>query len=588
MAWEIFKKSKKEKVQQPVVEHIIPIQEAKMEKSLNPTTIKSKLVNIYKKLTNNPFEFSNRSLDNYGYQGYTFPPLNFDEIRMAVEKEPYLKRSINRFVELIWKSGYNITGKNIKAVKYIKRRLKEIAFISNKPTLSFFEEISRELITYANVFIQKVRDPNASSGKAVSLFGKTLQPIASYNILKTSNVAIESKKLNVIDRYVYKIPRFNIEEWIDNHPLYQRTKGNNSILFLGRYISLSYGGPDGTEFEYIEPYDMIHIYTEKKLNGYYGNPYILGVLDDCRALRRIEETVETLIFQHCIPLLHVKVGNDETGSTQQEVDDAVYVFENMLSEGLAVTSHRYQVEAINTHSATLDVIPYLEYFKLRITTGMGHSLVSIGESGQSSKATAEVLNESVTDMAKRFQKTLQEFITNQIFNELLVEGGFNPFNDFDEVTLSFLEINDDLRHKADFQTMQMYQGGVITLDEARERMGYMPLPPSEKKNLFQGNQSPQTKQAASQSGGNKNQHSDSKEFKTKLLDYTKQFLEENYNTKDKIEKTLEIFYNNFEITDEELKIEVSKILKETFEKGVNVNTEMLCLSKIEYLVDIIC
>ena len=586
MAW-LFgkKKNQKEETESTiVVDTNVKVEDTK---DLNPSTIKSKLINIYRKLTNNPFEYSNRSIDYYGYSGYTFPPLNFDEIRLAVEKEPYLKRSINRFVELIWKGGYNITGKNLKAVKYIKRRLKEIAFISNKPTLSLFEEITRELITYANVFVQKVRDKNASSGKEISLFGKTLQPIAAYNILKTANVAIESKKLNIIDNYVYKIPKFNIEEWLDNNPAYQRVKGSSPILYQGQYISLTYGGPDGSQFEKIQPHDMIHIYTEKKLNGYYGNPHILGVLDDCRALRRIEETVETLIFQHCIPLLHVQVGNDQTGSTQQEIDDAVYVFENMLSEGLAVTSHRYKVEAINTHAATMDVIPYLEYFKLRITTGMGHSLVSIGESGQSSRATAEVLNESVTDMAKRYQRTLEEFITMNIFNELLVEGGFNPFSDFDEVKLSFKEINDDLRHKADFQTMQMYQGGVITLDEARERMGYMPLPPSEKKNLFQGEQSPQTKQAASQSGGNKNQHSDSKEFKYQLLDYTKQFLEDNYNNKN-IDELVNKFFNDFKVEDEQLKLEITKTLTENFSKGINANTEMLCLSKIEYLVDVIC
>ena len=128
MAW-LFgkKKNQKEETESTVVvDTNVKVEDTQ---DLNPSTIKSKLINIYRKLTNNPFEYSNRSIDYYGYSGYTFPPLNFDEIRLAVEREPYLKRSINRFVELIWKSGYNITGKNIKAVKYIKRRLKEIAKI---------------------------------------------------------------------------------------------------------------------------------------------------------------------------------------------------------------------------------------------------------------------------------------------------------------------------------------------------------------------------------------------------------------------------------------------------------------------------
>jgi hypothetical protein len=395
--------------------------------------------------------------------------MDFETIEKAIQSEPYLKRAINRFVEMIWKNGYSFVGDNKEAIDYINRRLDEMAFISGVPTITLFEDITRELISYGNVFVQKMRSTKSSTGKSVTLFEKILQPIAMLRILKTRNVAIVADNTEDIAKYIYKTPNY----------LGDRFKNKFGIVNYN-FSYLKYE----EELLSIPTEDIVHFYSEKSAGEYFGNPHILGVLDDVKCLRRMEESVESLVFQHSIPMLHVIVGDEKTGSTASEVNEAATLFANMLSEGMVATSHRYKIESVSTKQATLDVIPYLEYFKLRILTGMGQSLISIGESGQSSRATAQVLNEAVIGMAKRYQRIICEFIEQYIINEILAEGGYKTFITKNKIDLYIPELDDDRKTKFDNVTIQLYSAGIITIDEARIRLGIPTLPMSERKNLY--------------------------------------------------------------------------------------------------------
>lgn len=396
---------------------------------------------------------------------------DFDVIEKAVGCESYLNRSINRFVEMIWKNGYTFTGKNKKIVKYIKKRFDEMAYVSKKPTSVFFEEISKELITYANVFIHKIRNSKASTGRKVNFMGKVLEPICMYDILKTNNVCIKAQDHYKIESYIYIKPEYS--------RLFDLNHKEPSNPFL-RYRFL----PRTKDQEEYQPEDVIHMYINRIPGDFYGVPYIMAVLDDARTLRRMEENIDILLFQHMIPLLHYTVGTDTNPSREGEIDEVTANISNMLAEGMVISSHRHKIEAVSTKQATIDPSPFLAYFKLRVLSGMGQSIVSIGESGESSRATADVLMESVYDMCDRYKLNIESFINDFIISELLAEGGYDPFVENNKVSLFIEESNKTIKGTLDQQTLQLYMGGAITENEARERMGYEPLTGSERNGLY--------------------------------------------------------------------------------------------------------
>ena len=116
------------------------------------------------------------------------PDVKFKTIEKALRVESYLRRSKDRYIELIWKNGYDFIGKNKRAVNYIKRRFKEISYVTSKPTKLLFEEITEQLIPYYNSFILKVRNANSSSGNSRKYFGKVVQPVAGYFIVDINNL----------------------------------------------------------------------------------------------------------------------------------------------------------------------------------------------------------------------------------------------------------------------------------------------------------------------------------------------------------------------------------------------------------------
>jgi hypothetical protein len=404
----------------------------------NPTTKTSSIVKtLVVRLHENYKKFTQgRSVD------LAEPDVTLTTIKNAIKVESYLRRCRDRYVELIWKNGYDFVGKNQVAVDYVKRRFKEIAYVTQKPTQKLFEDISSQLILFYNCFIYKARDQKSSSGKPRDFFNKTVQPVAGYYVWDCTkiNIRIDQKK-RLITEYEYTDDRI------------------------------------GTTYQTVVPFtDMIHMIIDKAVDGFFGVPAAISVLDDIRALRRMEENVEILVFQHTIPLIQYQVGTPEIPCQDGEIDMVRSEVENMVAQGMLVTPERHKIEAIGAQREALDVVPYLEYFKARILTGLGQSSVSLGEGGSSNRATAQTISQSVIDAAIRFQTSIKTYINEFMINELLMEGGFDVFsNDDNKVELFLPEIDLDSKIRKEYHCMQLYQGGLLDENEARVEIGRKPF-----------------------------------------------------------------------------------------------------------------
>ena len=286
----------------------------------------------------------NASIGNrYGEEHYTPQEYDLATIANALDTDSFLRRAMEKYVELIWKSGFKFRGKNTKAVNYIRKRFEQIGMVTSTPTEELFRQMTYQLVTYANVYISKVRDQEASGGRYRRTFtGQVLAPVAGYFTEDSVSIKLAVKKNGEPIGYKQEIP--------------------------GTYPHKVW-----------RPWNMIHMYYSKKPGLRVGTPMVWPVLDDIRALRKIEQNVELLIFQHTIPLIQYKIGTETRPGEDHEVLATKAEVEKMPPNGCIVTPERHEIEVIGAEKAALDVKGYLEYFKNRVLAGLGMSAVGMGE-----------------------------------------------------------------------------------------------------------------------------------------------------------------------------------------------------------------
>ena len=370
-------------------------------------------------------EYRNANAQNPGARSY-----DLAQIKNAVLTDSYLAVAVRKFSQLITKAGYQIKSKNEDAANYVNDRIKVIEFRTKIPFYTLITSIARDLYTYSNSYIIKTRDNNTDKFglKAEKIFSGGA--ISGLFLADPASVTIRRNDAGAIDAYV-----INQEEY--------------------------------------SPNDVIHLYIDKMNNADYGTSRIYSALEDVTMLRKAEGLVMTILYRFAIPVLHIKVGNTAEGqyATQKEINDARDAFQEMPNDGFIVTNERTAIEAITPNMQANQLLKFLEYLELRVFSALNASKSSMGRGGgQSSADNTEAL---MHDEVRAFQNVITNFIEKYLFTELLLEGGFNPLlNKDDYVAFEFNEVSIDTKIKIESNTIQKYQGNVITLEEARRELGF--------------------------------------------------------------------------------------------------------------------
>lgn len=370
-------------------------------------------------------EYRNANAQNPGARSY-----DLAQIKNAVLTDSYLAVAVRKFSQLITKAGYQIKSKNEDAANYVNDRIKVIEFRTKIPFYTLITSIARDLYTYSNSYIIKTRDNNTEKFglKAEKIFSGGA--ISGLFLADPAFVTIRRNDAGAIDAYV-----INQEEY--------------------------------------SPNDVIHLYIDKMNNSDYGTSRIYSALEDVTMLRKAEGLVMTILYRFAIPVLHIKVGNTAEGqyATQKEINDARDAFQEMPNDGFIVTNERTAIEAITPNMQANQLLKFLEYLELRVFSALNASKSSMGRGGgQSSADNTEAL---MHDEVRAFQNVITNFIEKYLFTELLLEGGFNPLlNKDDYVAFEFNEVSIDTKIKIESNTIQKYQGNVITLEEARRELGF--------------------------------------------------------------------------------------------------------------------
>lgn len=351
-------------------------------------------------------------------------------IANAVQLDGFLRRSVNIFVEQILKNGFEIRSKTDRLQRHVKRRIKEI---ENLTGVSFYEtvtQIATQLVTYGNCYVIKARHSDKSKlGRRYRLFGKLHDPIVGLFVADATTMEIGINDKGEITNYLQRV-RGELRQWDER--------------------------------------DVIHLTYNKIPGTLTGMSSILPVLDDVRALRKLEEEIEILGFQYSVPLYLYKVGNKDQPAAPGEVDEVSSAVTNMPAYGMLVVPGNHTIEVPSNSNTPVDVLAFVEHFKGRIFSGLGVSPVAMGDNDTSNRNTSEVGDKQMQSITKSYQQIISHSIEMGFIRELLLDGGYNDPSEPTEFTFSEIDIENQI--KKETHILSLWQNNLITRSEARVAM----------------------------------------------------------------------------------------------------------------------
>ena len=366
----------------------------------------------------------------YRREMFTRPEYNLEEIRDASESDSYIKISFSKYSYLIFKAGWKFKSDNQEAIDYLNKRFKIMSYCTGKPMDILLQEIADDFTRYSNVILLKSRVDSIPGVKATPFDSD--QVIGGYCRVDPASVRIKRDKYGNVLKY-------------------EQGHGANKKQFF--------------------PRDVIHMYYDKDANNAFGTPRVIAALDDVKLLRKIEGNVVALIHRFSMPLYQWKIGIPEVGfqGTDAEINRAKREVESSSLDGLIITNEKTDIKAIGAEGHALNAEPYLRYFEDRVFSALGVSASQMGRGG--AKQDADSMEAQIHDTVKFIQRTISTWIKETIISELLLEGGFNPFDGSADVDFVFEEISLETKLKKENHEMLKYQSNVTTFEEARRNMG---------------------------------------------------------------------------------------------------------------------
>ena len=404
--------------------------------------IQNRLKNTFslREVSSSGTQITNANLKNYtikhvGYNSsstdYEGAENDLEEVKSAIQTDSYIKVALDKMSQLIFKAGYKITSNNEAAVEYLEQRIRLMEFGTGTPFDIQLKELGRDIVYYSNAFWIKSRvDKIQGIQNVKGVLGK--KPVGGYFRADPASMSIKRSSDGTIDGY--------------------QLSGENEQDFNSE--------------------DVVHFYIDRDAENNFGTPRIISALEDVKILRKIEGNTLSLIYRFAMPLYHMKIGLPETNfmATDQEIAEAQDQMNNMPLDGIIITNEKTSFQAIGSDGEAIELGDYLAYFENRVFTALNVSSSMMGRGG--TKQDADSMEGLMHDTVKYFQSNIASFIEKNVFNELLLEGGYNPiFNTDDQVKFEFNEINLDTKVKQENHYINEYQGNAITFEEMRRSIG---------------------------------------------------------------------------------------------------------------------
>lgn len=364
------------------------------------------------------------------------PETDLTVIESAYNTEAYIRQGIDKYIDKMFKASWKFVGKNPTTVDYIRLRFAYMAETTQLPTEKLFIEYAEDVVKFSNAMLAKSRmsDQNQLPPNLTIQGYAGRQPIVGYFPVNVTTMKVKRDKFGVVKAWEQEVE-----------------------------------GQDKTAK--FKPEDMIHTYYKRTKGNAFGTPFVTPVLDDIRALRQAEDNVLKMMYRNINPFYHIQIGSEEYPADDPEIDSAKAEVEGMDVDGGLVTSERWKINAIAADKV-IDANPYLKYFEDRVFSGLGVPATMFGRGATANKSTSENQSAEFIDRVKAFQRVIEADVDEFMIKELLLEGGFDPIlNPDDMVHFKFNEIDVDMQIKLENHAVFKYEHNAITEDEMRQLLG---------------------------------------------------------------------------------------------------------------------
>lgn len=378
---------------------------------------------------------------------YEDPTFDLAELQSAYNTDSYIRQGVDKYVDQIFKEGYNFFGTDTNVVDYLKMRLSYIAEATSTPTSQLLMDIAEDVVKYGNCMVVKARsnDPNAfpQGINIQGLYGK--DAVAGYFC---ANATVTKC---IRDEYG------NVTQWQQ-----ETDKGKQQFA----------------------PEDVVHFYYKREKGNAYGTSFLVPVMGDIKALRRAEENVLKMMYRNIYPFYHVSVGTEEATGTSAEVDELQESITDMDVEAMLVTTERVSIKPIASDKV-IDAEPYLKYMESRVFSGLGIPEIMFGRGNTANRSTGDNMTSEMADRIRAMQRIIETFFNEFIIKELLMEGGYDPVLNPDQaVEFKFNDNDVDVEIKKQVHAIYKYEHSAITEDEMRDEIGMDPIPDSDREKMF--------------------------------------------------------------------------------------------------------
>jgi len=319
--------------------------------------------------------------------------------------------------------------------------------VTGVSTQDLFERISRQLITFSNCMIVKVRNKNSTSAHGYRAFdGKLRQPVAGYFVQPMEYMQIERDESGNIKKY--RLGSDPQKEWT--------------------------------------PEDIIHIVVHKHEGYAFGTPMVVPVMDDILSLRQVEENLQILVFQHAIPLYHFIIGTDDEEGNTDEIDELNTQIEQMPTYGSLTTTNRVKIDVLGAKRESMDLEPILDYWINRVLGGFGMSSISFGGTDTANRGTATTVIKEFQTTTAMFQRAIKYAVESHIIREVLEEAGYSylTLKDRDKVELYIPEVDFDEQIKREVHALYKYEHNSISEIEMRIELGLDPIDSENRNHMY--------------------------------------------------------------------------------------------------------
>ena len=394
-------------------------------------------------------------------RGHFEPPeWDFSEVDRNMTNESHLRRAVEKYVEQMWKYGFELVGKNPDTVKYVKRRFQQMEVVTSQPFQDLITDLSESLVAYGNLIAIKIRKNKASGGKIRTTFdGKTRYPVAAYQAVDPSTMWVDR------DQYG------NVRRWkqITNR-------------WMPSIASSSTTNPEWPSYNVFHSKDR----TATSPKYFFAMPMAIPVLSDIRALRETEELAILQAIKHSVPRYHARIGEDGRPGTQTEIDTVADYINSLSPDSMLITNSRVKIENLASGDNILDLQPYLQYWTGRIRGGLGLSGVQMGEGDTANRNTANSMASEFQNTTIKFQQIVKMAIEFHIIRELLYEAGYTEHTLTEENMVHFHVPEIDLHNKVlqESHALQLFLSNGITHDELRGMIGRDILADAEWANMY--------------------------------------------------------------------------------------------------------